>query len=446
MIRIVLLFMASLTAMGLVPAAAAATHGLEADPEFGHGGQALVEGLRPSALAVRPEGLLIVEPGAFGVAALTPAGQLDPAFGNAGRAAVELARSDARPRAAAVDAQGRIVVVGSASYAVPHTPATHDQGHVIAMAAARFLPNGTPDPEFGAGGVVLVGFADGASVARSALVLPDGGVVLAGSAQDGDVTAVALLDGAGRPDPRFGSHGRIVVDGGAGSEGARAVISAGDDRLVVAGVTSGFTAYAARLTRTGPDPSFGDGGVFAMRGVAGDTAAADAIAVPGRLLLPGRFHGRPGVLALDDRGRIDPTYGDGGIAEVTAPAGLRMAGTVRAAVDASGLLTQTWEVFDPVARRSHLLARRFDAAGRPQGEPASAGIASARTVNPIGVVDAGAGRSLVLCRTHGPGDLVGAALVRLRPATAHPAVKRRGCKRPRRHRSRQRRATKRSCT
>ena len=430
------LFLATLAAVAAVPPTAHATHGLEADPQFGERGQALVAGLHPTALVARPGGLLVVEPGTFGVAAVTSAGRLDLAFGNAGRTAVTFSRSDARPRAAAVDGKGRIVVVGSASYAVPHTPATHDLGHVTAMAAARFFADGTLDVDFGTGGVVVLPFSDGASVARSTVVLPDGGVVLAGSAQDGDVTAVARLDDAGRPDPRFGSGGRIVVDGGPGSEGARAVVPVAGDRLVVAGVTSASDAYAARLTRTGPDPSFGNGGIFTMPGTGGDTAAANAIMSGERLLLPGRFHGRPGVLALDGHGRVDPTYGDGGLAEVDTPVGLDLVGVVRATIDPNGALTQTWAAFDPITRRSHLMAQRYDTTGRRRGDPANVDIASARTVDPVGMLDADAGQVLILARAHGPGDAISGALLRLRPATAHPAPSVRRCKRTRRPSSR----------
>lgn len=433
-LRLVLALLTSLALGGAAPATAVATHGLEADPAFGHGGQELVAGLNPAALTAREAGLLVIEWGAFGVAALTSAGQLDPAFGEAGRATVDTARSDARARAVAVDAKARIVVAGSASYAVPHTPATHGVGHVTAMAAARFLPDGTPDPDFGSGGLVLLPFADGSSEARSTVVLRDGSVALAGSAQDGEVTAVAMLDDAGRPDSRFGSNGRIVLDGGPGSEGARAVIAVPGDRLVVAGVTSTSDAYAARLTRTGPDSNFGDGGVFAMPGTGGDTAAASAIASGDRLLLPGRFHGRSGVLALDHLGRVDRAYGGHGLAGVQTPAHLRMVGVVRATVDSDGTLTQTWEVFDPIARRSHLMAQRFGIGGRPQGDPARLDIASARTVNPIGIVDAGHGRQLILARAHG--DATSGALVRLRPASAHPALKARRCQRVKHPRSR----------
>lgn len=429
-----LALLASLAALGMPPASALATHGLEADPDFGSGGQQLVPGLNPAAMAARPTGLLVIEPSAFGVTALTSAGQVDMAFGEAGHATVGTPLSEARARGVAVDATGRIVVAGSARYAVPHTPATHELGHVTVMAAARFLADGTPDASFGAGGLVVLPFTDGSSEARSTIVLGDGGVVLAGSAQDGEATAVAMLDDSGRLDSRFGSNGRIVIDGGHGSEGARAVIAVGGDRLVVAGVTSTSDAYAARLTRTGPDAGFGDGGVFTMRGIGGDTAAVNAIASGDRVLLPGRFGGRPGVMALDQHGRVDRAYGTLGVAEVKTPAGLEQLGVVRVTVDPAGTLIQSWEVLDPIARRSHLMAQRFDIGGRPQGDPVSVDIASVRNVTPIGVVGSGDGRELILARVHGGGT--NGALVRLRPGSAHPAPKAKRCKRTQRPRSR----------
>lgn len=434
LIGFLLCIVSSLLALITVPASAGATHGLETDPGFGHGGQEIVAGLQPAVVTSRPGGLLVVEPGVLGVAALTSSGQLDPTFGDAGRTTVDPARSDARAQAVTVDARGRIVVVGSASYAVPHTPATHDLGHVTVMAAARFLADGTPDSSFGAGGLVLLPFPDGSSRARSTVVLGDGSIVLAGSAQDGEVTAVAMLDDAGRLDAGFGSGGRLVIDAGPGSEGARTVLPVGQDKLVVAGVTSSFIAYAARVTRDGADPSFGDDGVFRVRGRSGDSAAVGAVATSdGRLLLPGRFRGRHGVLAVDVSGRVDRTYGKDGVAEAKTPEGLRLDGVVRAKVDPAGTISQAWEVFDPLTRRSHLMVRRFDAGGRPQGDAARVDFASTRSVNPIGILDGGGDRLLVFARAHGLDATVSGALVWLRPPSLHPAVRR--CKRTGRPRS-----------
>lgn len=102
-------------------------------------------------------------------------GNPDASFGSAGRL------TDSRIRAAsgvALDDQGRIVITGGSS---------GDYG------ALRVLPNGTPDADFGDNGLVTADFFGGFDSASDVLILPDGGLVLAGVAPNGLVRRVGLV-------------------------------------------------------------------------------------------------------------------------------------------------------------------------------------------------------------------------------------------------------------
>src|SRR3954452_8975084 len=64
-------------------------------------------------------------------------GDLDPSFGNGGRVATTVG-SNPRQNGMAIDAQGRILVVGEVNV----TPSDAN------MVVARYLPDGTLDPSF----------------------------------------------------------------------------------------------------------------------------------------------------------------------------------------------------------------------------------------------------------------------------------------------------------
>ena len=109
-------------------------------------------------------------------------------------------------------------------------------GGIEALECRSLLSFGAPDPSFGDGGTSDVAIDRPAPVAVG--VQPDGGVLVAGSQQkafDGDDFTVLRLAPDGRPDPAFGSGGRVTTDITGGLDGARAMAVMGDGRFVLAG-------------------------------------------------------------------------------------------------------------------------------------------------------------------------------------------------------------------
>jgi len=134
------------------------------------------------------------------------------------------------------------------------------------LAFARYLPDGTLDPAFGAGGRLQLD-VDGTEDRLSALALqPDGRIVACASAfypNHLGVAAILRLDHDGSLDPTFGTGGKVLTQ----AVGCSAVKVQPDGKLVVLGGVSVpapvyGTIAAARLLPDGSfDASFGQGGI-----------------------------------------------------------------------------------------------------------------------------------------------------------------------------------------
>ena len=102
------------------------------------------------------------------------AGDLDPTFGTVGMVTTDISRSTDIANAVAVQADGKLVVVGQ-------TYKNNDfSGEDFVV--ARYNPDGTLDTTFGTGGKVRTDFPGLAAVPSSVVIQPDGKIVVAGGA------------------------------------------------------------------------------------------------------------------------------------------------------------------------------------------------------------------------------------------------------------------------
>jgi uncharacterized delta-60 repeat protein len=250
-ITIALSFVALASAVLATDAGAA----LRLDPSFGKGGIVKLAGPEdpkvPALEAVAEEadgGLILAGEGTL--QRLDPAGNLDPSFGEGGTAQVPaVAEGKFALAAATVDAQGRIVVVGTSTPPQPPPAKVHLEMNGTTEESGiehtdvrilRYLPNGTLDPSFGEGGVV-----------ESDLGLPTLEV------QGVGLAAAPVLKATGVAVDRFG---RIVVTGGAAA-GFREGCYHDDFFPIVT-----YAGFVARFTEAGSlDRSFAGGGVFGGR-------------------------------------------------------------------------------------------------------------------------------------------------------------------------------------
>ncbi|HEY3108444.1 MAG TPA: DUF4082 domain-containing protein [Chloroflexota bacterium] len=283
------------------------------DPSFGAGGRLTVDPAPSqthlnsiSRVVPQPDGRLIALSGAeFWVARYGPDGRLDPSFGTAGVAHAEFGTS--MVTAAILQPDGKLVAAGYTDTFFEGT------SNPPGFALARFLPDGTRDPSFGAGGRVrsLLGCYDRLSV----LVLQPDGKLVAGGARYGCTsrnpsTVLMRYLPDGRLDPTFGAGGTLVADVFAYSV-ASALAAQPDGKLVAAGKSCASPVYSspcdfvqARYLPDGSsDPSFGVGGKVTT----GFAARALLVQPDGRLVAAG-----DGLARYLPDGTPDPSFGDGG--------------------------------------------------------------------------------------------------------------------------------------
>ncbi len=99
----------------------------------------------------------------------------------------------------------------------------------------RLLPNGTPDPGFGTGGVVERHLTGYDSIEGLSL-LPDGRILATG--ETGNDIALYRFEADGDPDPTFAVNGLRTVNSGSNDQGSGIAI-ASDGTIIVAGHTQG---------------------------------------------------------------------------------------------------------------------------------------------------------------------------------------------------------------
>lgn len=172
---------------------------------------------------------------------------------------------------------------------------------VVAAACPLFAADGAPDPGFGTNGRVVVGIDVGgteADVAEAVASYPGGRVVVAGSTvvdSTGamDVAVVRLL-ADGSADPSFGTGGMVVYDAGGEINHVVDVLVQPDGKILVL-TSSILIPYPMglvihRLLPDGPpDPSFGYDGRWSFQTAQDDVEPASlALTATGDIVVGGR--------------------------------------------------------------------------------------------------------------------------------------------------------------
>ncbi len=265
------------------------------DPSFGSGGTVTTAmgsyGDGASAVAIQPDGMIVVAGWSWtgsaddlAIARYDVDGNLDPTFGSGGTVTTSFGGGYFVLARLALQADGRIVVVGTAS-----------NGTDFDFALARYDGDGALDPSFGGDGKVTTALGAGDDFATGVVVQPDGKIVAAGWTTDGNGRfALARYLPSGDLDPSFGTQGivtTLVADGG----NAFGLAIQPDGKLVAVGGASfdgGQTEFAAvRYAPDGlPDATFGYTGTGAITTAIGSftaSALATAIQPDGKIVAAG---------------------------------------------------------------------------------------------------------------------------------------------------------------
>jgi uncharacterized delta-60 repeat protein len=264
-IRITAVFTAILIVAVLGTTAAAAPGDL--DTTFSTDGIAVVDfgGTSQEFQRGAPDGAKVVAVGQvdedFAIARLRPGGLPDVDFGGGdGRRTLDFGYEDIA-YGVAVQRDGRISVVGSANDA-------QGDGRV---AVARFRSGGALDSSFNDDGLMTTRSPDGVPVyAYDAIVQRDGKLVVVGETFDGNVGKffAMRLNTNGRLDGSFGGDGKVLVNPGAGDDGAWKVALTGSGKIVLAGwsedgIGGDLRSVAVRLLPDGRrDRSFDHDGIW----------------------------------------------------------------------------------------------------------------------------------------------------------------------------------------
>lgn len=176
------------------------------DPTFGLDGKVTTEiggDLdQANAVALQPDGRIVVagesmQGGYFqvAVARYEADGSLDPSFGSGGVVTADLSPGHDRPRDVAVQPDGKILLVGSASDFI---------------ALVRYDPDGSLDTTFGDGGVVLANPGPGWEAGSGLALQPDGKILVTGY-DSRPARLVARFEADGSLDPTFGDGGVVLI-------------------------------------------------------------------------------------------------------------------------------------------------------------------------------------------------------------------------------------------
>ena len=214
-------------------------------------------------------------------------GTIDGTFGTNGWTAIDFATHSDYGYDMAVQADGKILIGGTAE-----TNASND------FAMVRLTATGAVDNTFGSAGKVLTDFAGDDDQVHRILIQPDGKILLAGyayySSTDDDI-ALARYTSSGALDITFNTTGKQTFDLAAGYDFASALAVQSDGKILVGGsvtnINYGEDFAVLRFNAQGtPDSSFGKSGVVVTDFFGYDDMMTSAFLAGSRLYMVGALY------------------------------------------------------------------------------------------------------------------------------------------------------------
>ncbi|HSH62236.1 MAG TPA: hypothetical protein VK988_21830 [Acidimicrobiales bacterium] len=218
-------------------------------------------------------------------------GSLDASFDGDGKVTTDFSGGDDSAEAAAIQADGRIVVVGTAGSGTNYFSGD--------LALARYNTNGSLDASFDGDGKVTtdfsgVGDASVVDVANAVAIHADGRIVIAGevipfaSPHPPLDFVLARYNANGSLDASFDGDGKVTTDFSGRDDFAEAVAVQPDGNIVAAGGAGPDFALARYRPNGSPDDSFdGDGQVTTDFSGGGDVISAVAIQADAKIVAAG---------------------------------------------------------------------------------------------------------------------------------------------------------------
>ncbi|MBK6539955.1 MAG: hypothetical protein IPG10_01445 [Flavobacteriales bacterium] len=246
------------------------------------------------------------------------AGTLNTGFSGDGVLVWELSPSFDVASGVVVQPDGKIVATGRI-----------DSAGIDVFLVCRLMPDGTPDPSFGIGGVSGTFLGNHETCQGYDIELQStGAIVVAGIGVIGGPTSTDVVLARfltdGTLDASFGNAGVVITDlgNGLGPQTPQTLRIMADDRIVLAGTGNGVP-FVARFTANGvPDNTYGTGGV--AWGTVAASVAPMAMRSEGSVVAGGSFANgeRSVVVAFTADGLPDATFGNGGVDSLDVAPGL----------------------------------------------------------------------------------------------------------------------------
>ena len=231
------------------------------------------------------------------------AGDLDITFGVGGKVLTDMTGDNDEGKDVALQPDGKIVVAGVSPIV---------GAGLVQFAVARYLPDGSLDPGFGDGGVVLTSFGDINALAETVALQPDGGIIAAGYTIDNNTGtggfALARYLPDGTLDTTFSGDGKLMLDVGFGQ--VNDLVVQPDAKIVAIG-TAGLTRFQADGTL---DITFGTGGLVSVDfdQLTGALQSDGKIVTAGSFLDVNPFQRGFALARFLPDGSLDTTFGSGG--------------------------------------------------------------------------------------------------------------------------------------
>lgn len=256
-------------------------------------------------------------------------GDPDLSFGTDGKVTTNIGTGFSSAKALALQADGRIVVAGSAPNNAPQMEDMgHQGGNNDDFGIVRYNSDGTLDNTFGTDGRVTTTFGHN-DIASAVAIQADGKIVAAGS--NNHVFLLGRYSTDGTLDPTFGAGGQVITDSGFNGDKGNGVVIQPDGKIVIAGyaetgTTNIWDFFLARYNSDGSlDTTFGgDGTVRTDFNNNFDVAQSIALQPDGKIVVAGwsepLFGSDPLIGANDDialarynpDGTLDFNFGMGG--------------------------------------------------------------------------------------------------------------------------------------
>ena len=296
------------------------------DTSFGTGGIAYKKFFlnnQASAVAIQADGKIIVGGYAadssndliysFTLVRFNTNGLIDNTFGTSGYVQTTFNNQRSQVTSLAIQSDGKIVAAGFSFTSIVSLP--------NGFAVARFDSNGQIDNTFGTAGKVTVAYSFNSTKATSAVIQPDGKILVGGYGNSS--SQIIRLNTDGSFDSTFDEDGKVTTKIGTYS-GINLLTLQTDGKIVAAGYSSSDTSSEVAVARYNPDGSLDttfdtDGIVTTDVDNKSDTANAVKIQVDGKIVVGGTTNQTPNTtfpdflsIRYNSNGSLDTSYNGSG--------------------------------------------------------------------------------------------------------------------------------------